>query len=496
MLAAVVTAGCFACAMMAATAYTVLSPASTPPAQVAVQQQPLVEPPPSPTIPPTATVTPSPTPSPTPTSTPSPTPVPLTYALDWKIGQPVAYNTIIESLSDSSSIDYGPIFNFGQSGESDESSSPFGEMVEELQDNQPAYSLVSVLEKKPDGNISVKMFLDNVETLEESGEDASMGQWYGQMLKALEGTVQLQGDVTPDGAIASPFLAQHQKNLLALFFELPVGPVKVGDTWQLDLTCITVNSAQFSVERAERVNQVTLTDVIKTPEGEAVAVLDYVIDESTEGEQNVPMFTNGPVSATMKCRFLGRGEFLIDQGRWRTFSAENTIETTGIITANVKQQYALAPLAEVPEYPDPALQERPSFEKMFSAPEEGRVCWYQSEETIGTNAAGRINLNSYLLSDEKQWSSSKIAMLQVANIEPPKELLLNGEKFIRNPFEKEGQESLSLPLDPGQASQPAISLMLTFNGEEEVPDTISLQFAGQNYLLTLSGDETNLYCRK
>lgn len=417
------------------------------------------------------------------------------YELNWKIeeNQPIAYNTAMEVSDCCTEVDYDRIFNFGQFDEGEDTTPHFEEMFEDLQNNQPSYSIVSILEKKPDGNISVKMVLDNVEMPEQETE-ASMGQWYAQMLQGMEGSVQMQGDITPEGEIASPYVAQQQKNLLALFFELPVGAVKVGDTWQIDLTCITLNSAQFKIDNSDQVNQVTLREITETSEGEPVAILDYLIAESVEGEQTIPFFSNEPVPTTMKCSFVGRGEFLIEQGKWQAFSAENTVETTGVVTSNVTQQLALTPLDEVPEYPEPDTQNQPSLSEILSKPQETKVCWYKSEEVIGENAKGEMAINSYLPADEELWTTARSVVLQLANIEPPAELLLNGEKFIRNPMEKMIGEQPSLPIDSSQVSEPIISLILTSN-EKEIEDPVMLSFEGQDYLLALDDGEMNEYCQ-
>lgn len=427
----------------------------------------------------------------------TPTPSEIGYELNWKIeqDQPIAYNTAMEVSECCTSVDYDRIFNFEQADQGNEMSSHFEEMFEDLSNNQPTYSLVSILEKKPEGNISVKMVLDNVEMPEQETE-APMGEWYGQMLKGMEGNVQLQGEITPEGEIASPFVAQQQKNFLALFFELPVGPVKIGDTWQIDLTCITVNSAQFEIDNYDRVNQVTLKEIIETPEGEAVAILDYLIAESVEGEQSIPFFAEEPVPTSMECGFLGRGEFLIEQGQWRAFSAEYTIQSTGMITSDVTQQLALTPLDKVPTYSEPNRQEQPSLSEIITRPQETKVCLYESQDVLDTNTDGYVKFASYVADDDNGWAASKSIILQLSNIELPEELYLDGEKFVRNPFDKMiDDEQRTIPLDSAYPAESPVSLTLTIY-KEDVQDAVTLSFEGQDYFLTLVDGEMNEYCRK
>lgn len=276
--------------------------------------------------------------------------IPTYYKLSWKIveGQPIAYNTAMQVSNSNISVDFDRIFNSDQSDQSTEQSSIFEEILGNIGTIQPTYSIVSILEKNPRDNISVKMILGNVDTSELKSDDW-VGQWSSLFLKGMEGSILLQGEITSEGKIASP-IAQQQKNLLALFFELPTEPVKVGDAWPIDLTCIAVNSAQFTIENSDRINQVTLAKIAETPAGKPVAILDYLIIESVKGKQAIPFFTKESVPTSMKCSFIGQGQFLIEQGRWEQFSAEYTVQTTGIMTSTITQYLALSPLDKVPEY--------------------------------------------------------------------------------------------------------------------------------------------------
>lgn len=435
--------------------------------------------------------------SPPPTALPSPeSPVDLSdatsmppetsYELNWKIeeNQPIAYDVVMET-SCCNSVDYGEVFNFGQSDRNKDEPSPFESMVEEFRDNQPTYSLASILEKKPNGNISVEILLDNVEMPE---QDASQQQWYGSMIQGMEGRVQLQGELTPEGEIASTYMAQQQKNLLALFFELPVKPAKVGDSWQIDLTCITLNSAQFKIENSERVNQVTLTEISKTPQGQTVAVLDYSIAEFVQGDQNIPFFSDEPIPTTMDCRFLGQGEFLIEEGRWQSFSVENTVQSTGMVTSNVTRLFELVPLDELPEYSEPTPQERPSISEILSRTENLKTCLYKGQDIIGENTQGERAFGSYQIAGGS-WQDSEYIVLHLANMKLPEEVMLNGEKFVRNPFEKRASEQQPpIPISPSSASEPTMMLVLT-SDKEVSKDTIEIEFDGQIYPLEFDDSE-------
>jgi hypothetical protein len=207
-------------------------------------------------------------------------------------------------------------------------------------------SLISILERNARNNITVKMIVDSVTMGENPPEDA-LSESMNQLMQRMVGTVQIQGEITPEGSIASFYLEQRQRNLLALFFELPSQPVRVGDKWALDMNCIEMGSG-FAVNNAERINQVEFTALSSTPEGKPIAVLDYLIVESVDGTFVSAGSPEG-ASVAMTCSFVGQGQFLIEEGRWHQLTGEMAINSTGLMAANGIQPFALMPLAEVPQ---------------------------------------------------------------------------------------------------------------------------------------------------
>ena len=53
-----------------------------------------------------------------------------------------------------------------------------------------------------------------------------------------------------------------KKNLLALFFQLPSKPVKIGEKWSIDLNWISMDQ-NFKCDSMKKVNEVQLIDVFK-----------------------------------------------------------------------------------------------------------------------------------------------------------------------------------------------------------------------------------------
>jgi hypothetical protein len=206
--------------------------------------------------------------------------------------------------------------------------------------------MVSILQKNPAGNISVKMIVDEVEQAE-SEIDNPLENSLNQMVSQMEGTVQLRGELTPEGTIASFYLEQRQRNLIAMLFELPSNPVHVGDSWEIDVNCVSMGNG-FIASNAARINRVELTSVSENAEGQSVAQLEYVIIETVEGDFQLP-FSDESNPTSMSCSFLGQGSFLIEEGRWEQFVGEFQVQATGLMESNLVQQLALTPLGDIPE---------------------------------------------------------------------------------------------------------------------------------------------------
>lgn len=264
------------------------------------------------------------------------------YSLDWKIdsNEKVAYKTAMNQIEDSAVS-----FNLDQIFSDNPNFDQLSEQVSGFALPESG-SLISILELNAHGNISVRMIVDQL-NFDESQSENEFGQSLNQLMKSMEGTVQLRGEITPDGAISSFYLEERQRNLLAIFFELPTTPVRVGDTWSIDFNCISMG-AGFIADTAQKVNQVRLASLSQTPDGKPVAVLDYVLGEMVEGDFQ-SLSSGEPTLTSMTCSFVGQGHFLIDEGRWAKFVGEFAIRSTGIIESNAVQRFALMPLEEIPE---------------------------------------------------------------------------------------------------------------------------------------------------
>jgi hypothetical protein len=262
------------------------------------------------------------------------------YSLDWKIapGEMVGYKTAMNQVDNS---DPAMTFDFHKLFSDEANLDGLSQALSSL--SLPGSgSLISILQRNLHDNITVRMIVDEVNFAENQPDDVM-----SQLMQGMEGTEQLRGEITPEGTISSFYLENRQRNLLAIFFELPNGTVQVGDTWKLDFNCISMG-AGFAADNAEKINQVKFTELTQTSDGKQVAVLDYVLAESVEGNFQLPG-SNDTTPESMTCSFIGRGQFIIEEGRWEQLVGEFTLVSTGVMETNAVQHFALSPLEAVPE---------------------------------------------------------------------------------------------------------------------------------------------------
>ena len=210
-------------------------------------------------------------------------------------------------------------------------------------------NMITVLEELSDGNIKSTSYLQNftlpISDNEPADEkDREEAKKFEEMMNKVP---QLQGVIDTSGTILSFYLPQKQKNLLALMSELPKGPVKTGDTWDINFICLELG-AGFTADAADRVNIVRLADLKKNVQMENIATLEYLLTEKVSGAMSNPM-TQQTIPTEMTCSYIGRHEFNIDQGRWESISGEFGINSTGFMNSRVKQNLAMKPMEQLPE---------------------------------------------------------------------------------------------------------------------------------------------------
>lgn len=242
-----------------------------------------------------------------------------TVQLKWKIDRNEELNyftTMSEIDSSYFDMDFGGL-NESLSGTTDEGIEESKDFFKKLNDLPQNQNLVTTLTNRRNGVIDIVM---------------------------TSKAVVIRGSVYETGGVHSFWVKSTQKNLIALLFELPTKPLKIGDIWPLDINLIE-NDQNFTCDDAHKINEVTLID-IKIIDGETIAVLKYNIMEyvhgifislsSIDNESDVT-----ETETMMKLTHHGLAEFSVDKGRWISYDAIMSMEMTGIMTVNQKTKLTL-----------------------------------------------------------------------------------------------------------------------------------------------------------
>ncbi|WP_217911051.1 MULTISPECIES: hypothetical protein [Myxococcus] len=148
------------------------------------------------------------------------------------------------------------------------------------------------------------------------------------------------------------------RNTASLVLELPLAAVGPNDTWALGTELLThdaLGPTAFTVSKTERRNRVKLTALTPGEGGEQVATLEYDLLDQLSGKAAprrpppaVPARASDPVDdddaptsaasdASAEVRIVGRGEFLVKAGKWRSWEGSITSSTRGIFPATALQ---------------------------------------------------------------------------------------------------------------------------------------------------------------
>jgi hypothetical protein len=162
---------------------------------------------------------------------------------------------------------------------------------------------------------------------------------FPKMKKKLGGNVMLRGALNKDGSIQSFYVKNDQKNIIAIFFELPRNDVKVGDSWPLAVNLISMDQ-NFTCDTSFKKNTCKLVDLKKTG-NETIAIIKYDLGEYVSGDYYNPG-TGVSKKSTMKMTYNGLAEFSVDKGRWASYNGIMTLHTTGVSTSVTTQKIALS----------------------------------------------------------------------------------------------------------------------------------------------------------
>lgn len=242
--------------------------------------------------------------------------------LKWKIqpSESLIYRTIMEETDRSENIDSSDILSLLRIA-MDSANKKDKKLIKELKEMYENEGTITKLTSKGNGNIGIEMFEENSKP---SDSDK----------------VMLRGEVSENGEIQSFYLNAFQKNLIAVFFELPNKIVKVGDEWKLEINLVSMDQ-NFICDSSFSQNKVTLTE-LKREAGETIAVLKYDIVEFVSGKIKRP-FNNTEKRGNVKMLYTATAEFSIERGRWVSYKGIMSGTSVGLTGVNITKKFCLYP---------------------------------------------------------------------------------------------------------------------------------------------------------
>lgn len=268
--------------------------------------------------------------------------------LKWKVNDTIKYKTIMDQIGDAEfDMDYKKTFGiFFRDNIKDSTivkndsikkgfdlfeGDMFKKMKSELNKINESTELITYLTKSSnfENIIDVEMVRKN---LKENDSIDKKG-----ILSMVKSGTQLKGSIYNNGSLHSFWLNNAQRNLMSLFYELPIKEIEKGDVWSLkNLNYIQYGNI-FFCDKAEKKNEVKLTDLVDR-NGEKIAIIEYDIYEFADG--NIDFFGNRTPS-NMKIRYNAKGEFSIDKGKWILYKGFLSIEINGMMSSKSKQKFEL-----------------------------------------------------------------------------------------------------------------------------------------------------------
>lgn len=252
--------------------------------------------------------------------------------LEWKTaaGKPMYYQAVLDVASTSS-------FSIGEK-----------DLPEKVISEQAARNFLDLFGKKP-SYVVMKRQPKNIidvkisQRLEDSGMDEKTVAMVKEEL-GLEENVLLRGAVFSDGGIYTYFLENQQKSLLAAAFELPKKAVSKGDVWAIDFSCLDIKGVIITDTIAR--NILVKAEDIETLQGDTIVTISYDLTEFMQGKTQIGKDKFKPLGFDVK--YLGRGKFSSNQGKWLEYDAVFTLEAAGMMTGKMKGIFSMRPVEDVP----------------------------------------------------------------------------------------------------------------------------------------------------
>ena len=259
-----------------------------------------------------------------------------TVFMKWKLkpNEVLFYKTIMQEIDTANHKDLsfdGMIKAMGINKDHsfDEVRNKLTKLNEEIQNA----NFITHLTEKKKGVINLEMSLirDSIKTKKIATTNDKYKETLEMMNQMMTG-VMLRGAIYEDGTIESFYTKPEQKNLMAILFELPGKPVKVGDTWSLSISLLSMDQ-NFVCDSSYRKNQVTLIS-IENKGGEHIVNLGYDVSEYISGS-----FLKTKTS--MKMMYQGVAGFSLEKGRWVMYDGIMSISSIGIMSSQSTKKISL-----------------------------------------------------------------------------------------------------------------------------------------------------------
>jgi len=265
--------------------------------------------------------------------------------LKWKLNpnEVLHYKTVMQEIDTANHKDFSMDGMMKATGVDKDSTNieDVKKMFKELAKQAQHINYITYLKKDKKNVIGIEMYGKDTSAQDPVTDTSKMGaalKGMQAMMKKMASSVMLRGSVYEDGTIQSFYTRNDQKNLLAMFFELPGRPVKVGDTWSLSVNLIAMDQ-NFTCDSSYKKNKVMLTG-IENKNGEHIATLKYDIVEYVEGAFISP-FDHSNIKTAMKMSFQAMARFSLEKGRWLVYDGVMAVSSTGMMSSQSTQKLAL-----------------------------------------------------------------------------------------------------------------------------------------------------------
>ncbi|SDF07688.1 hypothetical protein SAMN05216464_112151 [Mucilaginibacter pineti] len=259
--------------------------------------------------------------------------------LKWKLkpNEVLSYKTVMEQIDTANQNGFN-ITGFMKSLGMDSAinAADAQKILDQLKSITNRSNLITQLSEKSKGLIDVTT---TAKADESKSDTNSKSNEMLQILNKMNGGVMLRGKISENGTIESFYTKADQKNILAMFFELPGRSIKQGDTWSLSVNLLTADQ-NFKCDSSSKKNVVTALK-IENKGGEHLVTLKYDIAEYINGDFISPV-SQGPIKTTMRMTFQALAVFSIEKGKWVTYEGLGTMVSSGIMTSNFKTKYSLS----------------------------------------------------------------------------------------------------------------------------------------------------------